>query len=64
MTSFLFARCDSAAKGKWTEHKQEEEIDEKTLKVRTCRYYHLAIAGLFSYFQYSWQKVYIKFVDD
>ena len=26
-------RCDSASKGKWTEHKQES-LDEKTLKVR------------------------------
>ena len=30
----LIWRCDSAAKGKWTEHRQEEEIDEKTLRVR------------------------------
>ena len=31
----IILRCDTAAKNKWSEHKQEEEIDEKTLRVRT-----------------------------
>ena len=31
----IILRCDTAAKNKWSEHKQEEEIDEKILRVRT-----------------------------
>ena len=31
----IILRCDTAAKNKWSEHKQEEEIEEKILRVRT-----------------------------
>ena len=37
-SNFFCYRCDSAAKCKWSEHKQEDEIDEKTLKVRYFKF--------------------------